>query len=165
MLGKHTLSPGEKTPLKIIFKTTGFPGPFRKTVTLTTSIPGQDEIEVTIKGRVKEMPAAKIKVTPRRVNLGGVAIGTVVRRKVTIVSTGALPLVITKVYLKSAGTPLQGVSVENPMRIEPGLAQEIDVVVTADKPVGQHEDFIVLESNAKNAGKGGYMVMVRNDGG
>lgn len=165
MLGKHTLSPRKETFLKIIFNTTGFPGPFRKTVTLTTDAPGQVEVEVTIKGTVKEAPAAKIRVNPRRIDLGGVMEGTVTRQKVTITNTGTLPLAITNIYMKSTGAPLPGVSVEGPMMVEPGGTGIIEFTVTADKPAGQYQDFIVLESNAKNAAKGGYVIMVRNDGG
>jgi hypothetical protein len=165
MLGKHTISPRQETFLKITFNTTGFPGPFRKTATLTTDTPGQAETEVTITGTVREAAAAKIKVTPRRIVLGGVTAGTVTRQKITITNTGTLPLAITRIYLKSTGVPLPEASVDGPVLIEPGKGRIIEFTLVADKPAGQYQDFIVLESNAKNAAQGGYMIMIRNDGG
>ena len=49
MLGKHTLNPNEKTDLKVVFPTTGSPGPFEKKVFFTTNIPGQEKIEIVDK--------------------------------------------------------------------------------------------------------------------
>ena len=45
MLGKHTLAPKEKTSLTITFDTKDSPGPFRKTVTISTDIPGRQEMK------------------------------------------------------------------------------------------------------------------------
>jgi hypothetical protein len=165
MLGKHTLRPGEETFLKIIFKTEGFPGPFHKTATLTTDAPGQAEMEVATTGIVRERPAPKIKLTPRRINLGGVAEGSAIKQKVTITNSGVLPLTITGIYMKSTGAPLTGTSAESPMVVEPGGRRVIQFSVTAGKSAGQYQDFIVVESNAKNAGQGGFMIMIRNDDG
>ena len=57
MLGKHTLAPNEKTEIKVIYDTETLPGPFQKHVTLTTNIPGHEEIEIFMfKGVVEEAP-------------------------------------------------------------------------------------------------------------
>ncbi len=125
----------------------------------------QGELEVTIQGTVKEAPCAKIKATPRRIDLGGVSEGTVVRRKVTITNTGTLPLIITRVFMKSTGAAVHAASAQKPVTIAADGEQTIECVITAGKPKGQYQDSIILESNAKNAPKGGYVVMVRNDGG
>ena len=99
MLGKHTLNPGEKTELKAVFETAGRPGPFRKTVTLSTDIPGQEEIEAFVMtGTVKEAPSAKIQVEPRRVVLEKVESGTVRAQTFSVKNTGTIPLVITRIY-------------------------------------------------------------------
>ena len=103
MLGKHTLGPGEKTVLRITFDTKGSPGPFRKTVTVATDIPGREDLEVTIEGTVREAPAAKIRVTPRRVDLGTVGPGYVTTGPFAVTNPGSLPLVITKVLHKGHG--------------------------------------------------------------
>jgi|WetSurMetagenome_2_1015567.scaffolds.fasta_scaffold1755551_2 hypothetical protein len=34
----------------------------------------------------------------------------------------------------------------------------------ANKPAGE-QDFIVIESNARNVAKGGYLIVIRNDSG
>ncbi len=64
MLGKHTLNPQEKTTLKITYNTAGRPGAFRKNISITTDVPGQEEVEITMEGAVKEAPGAKIQVSP-----------------------------------------------------------------------------------------------------
>jgi hypothetical protein len=72
MLGKQALDPNEKTELKVTYATKGRPGPFEKEVTLTTSAPGHEKIEIfMMKGTVREAPSAKIAVLPRRVMLEG----------------------------------------------------------------------------------------------
>ncbi len=165
MLGKHTLAPREKTSLTIIFNTAGLPGPFRKTATMGTKNPDQGELEVTIQGTVKEAPCAKIKASPRRIDLGGISEGTAVRRKLTITNTGTLPLTITRVFMKGTGTAVHAASAQRPVTVPAGGEQTIECVITAGKPKGQYQDSMILESNAKNATKGGYVIMVRNDGG
>jgi hypothetical protein len=165
VLGKHTLAPHEKTSLTIIFNTAGLPGPFRKTATLGIKIPDQGELEVTIQGTVKEAPSAKIKVTPRRIDLGGVGEGTAVQQKVTVTNTGILPLTITRIFMKSTGVAVHTASAQQPVIVPAGSEHTIECVITAGKPKGQYQDSMILESNAKNATKGGYVIMVRNDGG
>jgi hypothetical protein len=159
------LAPREKTSLTITFNTAGLPGPFRKTATMGTKDPGQGELEVTIQGTVKEAPCAKIKASPRRIDLGGVREGTVVQRKVTITNTGTLPLTITRIFMKNTGAAVHAASVRKPVTVAAGGEQTIECVIAAGKPERQYQDAIIVESNAKNAAKGGYVIMVRNDGG
>ncbi len=165
MLGKHTLAPRETTSLTIVFNTAGLPGPFRKTATMGTKNADQGELEVTIQGTVKEAPCAKIKVAPRRIDLGGVSEGTEVRRKVTITNTGTLPLIITRIFMRGTGAAVHAASAQRPLTIAAGAGQTIECVITADRPKGAYQDSMILESNAKNATKGAYVVIVRNDGG
>ena len=100
MLGKHTLNPGEKTELKAVFDTAGRPGTFRKTVTLSTDVPGQEDFEAFVMtGTVKETPSAKIQVEPRRVILEKVEPGTVRAQTFSVKNTGTIPLIITRIYL------------------------------------------------------------------
>jgi len=70
VLGQHTLKPQEKTELKLVFKTTNAPGLFEKIATLVTDAPGQEQIELHMRGTVKEAPGAKIAVQPRRIDVG-----------------------------------------------------------------------------------------------
>ena len=163
MLGKHTLKPKEKTYLKITFDTTGSPGPFRKTVTISTGNLDQKEITVTIEGTVKEAPAAKIQVTPRRVDFGTIKRGSVKRQQFTVTNTGTLPLFIKRVYVKGSGTPFFEGSREGDMVIEPGRTKRIELAIRTDKDGGRFQELILIESNAKNATKGGYVIVVQYD--
>lgn len=163
MLGKHTLASKEKTFLKITFNTEGSPGPFRKTLTISTDIPGQEELEITIEGTVKEAPAAKIQVTPRRIDLGKIKTPHAIKQSLVITNTGTLPLVIKKIYLKGRGVVYFDGTKESDMVIQAGLTKKIDVEIVGDKLGEQVRDQITIESNAKNAPKGGYVVIVQYD--
>ena len=160
MLGKHTLAPKEKTSLRIVFDTLGSPGPFRKIVTLTTDIPGGQELEVTMEGSVTEAPCAKIQVTPRRVDLGVVSPGPVRMKPLAITNPGSLPLTITKIYVLGTGAVLR----EGNLLLSPGGTATVEYVISADAAPGDHQETIVIESNAKNAPKGGYLILVRYRG-
>jgi len=162
MLGKHVLAPKEKTSLLITFDTEGSPGPFRKRVTLTTDIPGQDELEVTIEGAVKEAPCAKIQVTPRRVDLGAVSSLEMKTQSFTIANTGSLPLVITKISVKGKDVLIHDAHKQGNLVIAPGGTGSFEYAVRPDK--GDHEETIAIESNAKNASKGEFAVIVRYSG-
>jgi hypothetical protein len=163
MLGKHTLAPKEKTFLRITFNTEGSPGPFRKTLTISTDIPEQEETEITVEGTVKEAPAAKIQVTPRRIDLGKIKPPYSVKQGLVIANTGTLPLVIKRIYAKGSGAVYFCGSREGDMVIQPGRTRKIEVEIVADKPSEQVRELITIESNAKNAPKGGYVVAVQYD--
>jgi hypothetical protein len=164
MLGKHTLGPKEKTFLRITFDTRGSPGRFRKVVTVSTDIPGQEELEVTVEGIVREAPCAKIQVAPRRVDLGAVFPGHVKMEPFAVTNHGSLPLVITKIYVKGTGVVLHDGKRQGDLIILPGDTKVFEWALEADKGPGDHQEMIVLESNAKNAPKGGYSIMVRYRG-
>lgn len=163
MLGKHTLQPDEKTFLKIVFNTKDSPGPFRKKVTMSTDIPGQEEIEVTIEGTVKEAPAAKIQVAPRKIDLGKIKPLYSTKQGFVITNTGTLPLVIKRIYAKGSGTVYFDGTREGDMVIEPGATRKIKFEIVADKLGEQVRELITVESNARNAPKGGYIIMVQYD--
>jgi uncharacterized membrane protein len=164
VLGKHTLGPKEKTLLRITFDTKGSPGSFRKTVTVSTDIPGQEELEVTIEGIVRESPAAKIRVAPRRVDLGVVNPGRVKTGPLSITNPGSLPLVITKIYVKDTRDLLHDGERQGDLVILPGETRSFECAIRADKGRGDYQEVIVIESNAKNAPKGGYVIIVRYRG-
>ena len=161
MLGKHTLAPKEKTSLTITFDTKDSPGPFRKTATISTDIPGRQEMKVTIEGTVREAPAPKIQVKPRRVDLGAVQRGSILKQELAITNTGSLPLVIKRVYLKESGTAFFDAAGGGDMVIEPAATRTLEVAIRADKTGAPSEEFILIESNAKNAPKGGYVIIVQ----
>jgi len=97
VLGQHTLKPQEKTELKLVFKTTNAPGLFEKIATLVTDAPGQEQIELHMRGTVKEAPGAKIAVQPRRIDVGDLNGGEKKEVTITVMNNGNRPLVITAV--------------------------------------------------------------------
>jgi hypothetical protein len=157
VLGKHSLGPKEKTSLRIVFDTTGSPGLFRKIATLTTNSPGEEELEVTVEGSVIEAPCAKIQTAPRRVDLGSVSPGPLNMKPLAVSNPGSLPLVITKIYTKGTNDS----HVSGSLTLTPGETKTVEVAIHASPEPGDHEETIVIESNAKNAPKGGYLVLVR----
>ena len=122
MLGKHTLDPKEKTELKVHYATEGRPGPFEKVITLTTNIPGQEKIDIfKIKGEVREAPAAKISVAPRRITFEGNERSTGKTQALAITNEGSLPLVITGIHSKDGKTIYYDGAKEGNITIEPGI--------------------------------------------
>jgi hypothetical protein len=161
VLGKHTLDAKEMTSLRIVYDTKGLPGPFRKVVTISTDIPGQKEVNVTMEGTVREVPGAKMAVTPRKIVLGTMKLGSLNRQEFSIANTGTLPLVIQKIHLKGGATTYFDSSKGESMVIEPGSTKILELDIKIDAAAGQHQDLIVIESNAKNAPGSGYVVMVQ----
>jgi hypothetical protein len=163
MLGKHTLNPGEKTQLKAVFETAGRPGIFRKTITLSTDIPGQEEIEAFVMtGTVKEAPSAKIQVDPRRVVLENVEPGMVRTQLFSVKNTGNIPLVVTRIYAqKSNAIYFDGIK-EGNMVIDPDQIKKIELQLKAGSNEKDLEEMIVIVCNARNASKGNYMIMIQS---
>jgi hypothetical protein len=161
MLGKHTLNPGEKTELKAIFETAGRPGTFRKTVTLSTDAPGQEDFEAFVMtGFVKEAPSAKIQVEPRRVMLEKVEPGAVRAQTFSVKNTGTIPLVITRIYSQKANTLYFDGTKEGDMVIGPDQTKEIELQLKMGNNEKDPEEMIIIACNARNAAKGNYMVII-----
>jgi hypothetical protein len=161
MLGKHTLSPKEQTSLKIVFDTKDRPGPFRKKVIITTDTRGEEEIVVTVDGTVREAPGPKIQVNPRKVVVGEVKPGFEKKQEFTIANTGTAPLVIKRIYSKESGIVYFEGAKAGDIVIEPGKTRRLELEIKAHKAEGQSRESIVIESNAKNATKTGYLIMVQ----
>ena len=162
MFGKHTLNPNEETELKVDFDTEGRPGPFLKKVTFSTNIPGQENIQVfSIRGMVKEAPAAKILVKPRRIILDGSELTTGRKQALSVINQGSLPLVITRIYSKDDGTVYFDGSKNGDLVIESEQTETIDLDLAGRKSEGEGQDYIIIDSNAKNAGKTGYFLIVQ----
>lgn len=158
MLGKHTLKPGEKTELKATFATKNLPGPFEKIITIETDIPGQQQIELFMTGTVREAPGPKIAVTPRKTNLGVLQAGEKKKQIIAVTNPGALPLTITAVSAKQgSGVSVSAVSL--PVTIAAGEKADLELTVTTEKQ-GAFNERILIESNAKNAPKSGFIIFV-----
>ena len=162
MLGKHTLDPNEKTDLKVSFDTAGRPGPFYKTVTFTTNIPGQEEIEVfSISGIVREAPSAKILVQPRRVVLYGSERSSGKEQAYSVTNKGSLPLVIVRIHSKDGNIVYFDGAREGNIVVKPGQTKTIELQLKAEKGEEQSQETILIDSNASNAGKAGYFLIVQ----
>jgi hypothetical protein len=161
MLGKHTLDPKEKTELKVHYATEGRPGPFEKVITLTTNIPGQEKIDIfKIKGEVREAPAAKISVAPRRITFEGNERSTGKTQALAITNEGSLPLVITGIHSKDGKTIYYDGAKEGNITIEPAQTKTIEIHVEGGHGESASREFIIIDSNAKNAGKSGYFLIL-----
>ncbi len=157
MLGKRALNPGEKTEMKVTFNTAGAPGPFRKRITMTTNAPGQEEIQLSMTGNVREAPGAKIQVNPRKGDFGTVQAGSTARLQYTVTNTGTLPLFLKRVFSQeSKHIYSDWTAVE--MVIDPGQSAVITIEITPQKP-GVYSERLVIVSNAKNAPKSGYIIL------
>jgi hypothetical protein len=163
MLGKHALNPDEKTELKVVFETEGRPGPFEKKVIFATNIPGLETVEVfSIKGMVKEAPAAKMRVEPRKIVLQGTEVNEGKNQVLSIANDGSIPLAVTMIRSRGAATVYFDGKKQGNIVVEPGQMKNIELKLAAKKE--QSQEYILIESNAKNAGKTGYILVVQYSG-
>jgi len=158
VLGQHTLQPGERTELKAVFDTKNAPGPFEKITTIQTDAPGQEQIELVMAGMVKEAPGPKIAVLPRRTDLGAVKPGEAKQVKITVTNPGELPLTITAVKVRPGGA-IAVAAGALPAQIAAGQKAELMLIISIGRP-GTFTERISLQSNAKNAPKSGFVLMV-----
>ncbi|WP_246163554.1 DUF1573 domain-containing protein [Oryzomonas sagensis] len=141
------------------FATKGAPGPFEKIVTIDIDIPAQQQVEAVMTGTVKEAPGAKLTVTPRKMDVGSIKQGVSKRLKLAVTNTGTLPLTIRKIFLKGGSTVYFDGVKQGDIKIGEGKTHNIEIEYIASKP-GTLKDVILIESNARNAPKGGIAVMV-----
>jgi hypothetical protein len=162
MLGKHTLDPNEKTELKVSYATAGRPGPFEKQVIFTTNIPGHEKIEIfTMKGEVQEAPGAKISVVPRRVMLKGAERSTGKKESFAVTNEGNLPLVVSGIQSKDGKTVYYDGAKSGNITVEPGQTKNIDLQLTGNSGDKEEREFILIRSNARNAGETGIFILVQ----
>lgn len=158
-LGKQTLKPREKTTLKIIYSTADRPGIFRKNITIETDITGQEEVEFEVSGTVKEAPGAKIQVTPRKVDAGSIKTGSRKKLTLSVNNNGALPLIIRKIFEKGGEAVYFDGAKKGDIVIEAGKTRQLEIDYNRVKS-GQFTDVVLIDSNAKNAPKGGFAFMI-----
>jgi hypothetical protein len=162
MLGKHTLNPNETTELKVVYPTAGRPGPFEKRITFTTNIPGHEKIEIfMMKGEVLEAPGAKIVVVPRRVVLAGAERSTGKKQAFSVTNEGSLPLVITGIRSKDDKTVYYDGAKEGNITIEPAQTKTIELQLPGNSGEKEEKEYILIHSNARNAGESGLFIMIQ----
>jgi|GEM_PF-581830 len=162
MLGKHTLAPNEKTEIKVSYDTEMRPGPFEKHVSLTTNIPGHEEINIFVfRGDVEEAPGAKIVVVPRRVVLEGAERNTGKKQAFSITNKGSLPLVITDIRSDDGKTVYFDGSKAGNITIEPDQTKTREVQLPGIDGDQEKGEYILIRSNARNAGDSGLHIMIQ----
>jgi hypothetical protein len=131
-------------------------------VTFSTNIPGREKIEAfSMKGVVKEAPAAKIVVQPRRIVLNEAELNAGKEQTLSISNQGLLPLIITRIRSKDGNTVYFDGEKEGNIVIESNQTKTVQLRLAPDKGKEKSQDFIILDSNAKNAGKTGYFLVVQ----
>jgi uncharacterized membrane protein len=158
VLGKHRLSPKEDAVLKIIYDTDGRPGPYEKRIYLITDSLVQPKLEITLKGEVLPAPAARIRVEPRKINIGFVQKSSQKNIDFKVSNEGNQSLEITKIY-SATGKSLVVRKGEARKRIPPKESTELEIAfqTTANGPF---VEVFLIDSNARNALNGQYAVMV-----
>jgi len=162
VLGKHTLAAGEKTELEVTYLTQGRPGPFDKKVIFSTSIPGEEKIEIFgLSGDVREAPGAKIAVVPRRVTLEGDELNTGKKQIFSVKNEGSLPLVITNMRSKDGKNVYHAGINDGDITVDPGKDLDFELQLKGKSDVGSNSELILIESNAINAGESGLFLMIQ----
>ncbi len=156
------MNPNEKTDLRVTYTTAGRPGPFEKTVTLTTNIAGQEKIDIFVmKGEVLEAPGAKIAVVPRRVILAGAERDTGKKQAFTVTNEGSLPLVVTAIRSKDGKTTYYDGVKEGNITVEPAQTRSIELELPGSSGEKEVREFILILSNARNVGESGIFILVQ----
>ena len=162
MLGKHTLASGEKTELKVTYLTQGRPGPFDKNVYFSTSVPGEEKIEIfRLSGDVREAPGAKIVMAPRRVMIEGDELTSGKKQVFSVKNEGALPLVIKSMRSKDEKNVYFDGTKDGDITVEPGKEMDVEIQLKGRNDVGSNSELILIESNAINAGESGLFLMIQ----
>lgn len=156
MLGKHTLKPKESTNMTITYRTEGLPGPFTKIATITVCGDNEEEIEVTMTGVVREAPSAKIQVNPRKISVE-VQTGMEKRQTIAITNTGTMPLIIKKIYGRESKRIY--FEAKPDLVVEPGKSVSKEITIIREKS-GPFTELVIIETNARNAPRGGFVIMV-----
>lgn len=163
MLGKHRLDPKEDAVLKIIYDTDGRPGPYEKRIYLITNSLVQPRLDITLKGEVLPAPAARIKVEPRKINVGSLRRGSQNRIDLKVTNEGNQSLEITKIY-SATDRSIVTAKGELRKRIPPKESTELEITFQATT-VGSFVEVLIIDSDARNALNGQYTVMVIGEAG
>ena len=129
---------------------------------IKTDMPGQKRpFLVRLEGTVKESTVPKIRVVPRKIDVGSVGRDFVKKQTFTITNLGHAPLIIKKIYSKRSNTIyFDGGKEKTNMVIakEDSKQVELDIKVFRE---GAFIDLIYIESNARNSLNRGYILMIK----
>ncbi|MFC1534741.1 hypothetical protein ACFL7M_15415 [Thermodesulfobacteriota bacterium] len=161
MLGKRRLKPQEDAVLKIVYHTRGRPGPYEKRIYLFTNSSVQQKLAITLKGEVKPAPAARIKIQPRKINLGPVQKASMKKLNLRISNEGDRSLQISRIR----GTMIKTVFDSNPdarIVLDPKESRILEIVFQGAL-AGPFVEVVFIDSNARNTLKGQYAVMLQGE--
>jgi len=161
VLGKHRLNPKEDAVLKIIYDTDGRPGPYEKRIYLLTDSLVQPKLEITLKGEVLPAPTARIRVEPRKINVGSLRKGSRNKIDFKVSNEGNQSLEITKFY-SATGKSLVVQEGEIYKHIPPKESAKLEIILQINT-IGPFVEVLLIDSNARNALNGQYAVMVLGD--
>ena len=158
-LGRHELSPGQTTELTIVYNTYKFPGKFEKYVTVVTDADPQEELVIGLHGFVKAVPMGILTVEPRKIELGGVAVGVATTGTITVKNDGDATMTVNRVASKKYET----VYFDGSLAIPAGKTETIPFSVMAPK-AGRYLDYVMIYSpDARNVTSEGYKVVITAD--
>jgi hypothetical protein len=114
-----------------------------------------------MKGEVLEAPAAKIVVAPRRVILAESERSTGKKQTFSITNEGSLPLIITDIKSKDGKTVYYDGAQSGNITIEPSQKKTLELQLPGNAGDQQVQEYILIHSNAKNAGASGIFIMIQ----
>ncbi|MBW1926448.1 MAG: DUF1573 domain-containing protein [Deltaproteobacteria bacterium] len=116
MVGKRCLSPGEKTRIKVTYRTAGRPGPFKKTISIESDDPTNPDLLLKINGNVIARPAPLLFLPHSRVVVPSGPSGSLANFSLFLTNRGQKPLEIRRIVSRDGRTILWA----QPLTIPPG---------------------------------------------
>jgi uncharacterized membrane protein len=106
-------------------------------------------------GQVKEAPGAKIQVNPRSFEITA-SPGEEQKQAIMIKNVGSLPLIIKRIFGQQSGKVYLNPQPE--LVIETGKSVSKEITIAREQS-GMFREVIAIESNARNAANGLFMIM------
>ena len=119
---------------------------------------GKDETVIRLVGYVDPIPMGVIRVEPRKINIGSFQKGSKKEKNFKVRNIGNQSLEITKVY-SATGKTLIIPKEEAKTRIPPKESMKLEITFQTTT-MGPFVEVLLIDSNARNALKGQYAVMV-----
>ena len=118
----------------------------------------QPKLEITLEGEVLPASAAQIRVEPRKINIGSLQKGSEKEINFKVSNEGNQSLEITRFY-SATGKSLVIRKKEARTRIPPEESMKLGITFQTTT-IGPFVEVLLIDSNARNALKGQYAVMV-----
>ncbi|MBN1848415.1 MAG: hypothetical protein JW932_07505 [Deltaproteobacteria bacterium] len=145
--------------MRIVYHTKDRPGPYEKRIYLSTDIPDQDDVVITIKGMVHEAPIAKIRVEPKKFKVELVKTGRVMNLNILISNEGSEPLTITRIQNEKGTNTYFEAGKQGGLVIGAMGSTGFNLAFLANQ-ASPFVQVIFIESNARNVLNGRYPIMI-----